>query len=805
MLQVLGCIVEEHDLALVLVAALICTAGSWATVQLYARVCAATSRERSAWLFLTAVVAGASIWCTHFIAMLGYDPGLPVGFDPVLTITSLLLAMAGVFAGVALAAGPRKRRNPAFGGALVGLAVSAMHYTGMLAYRVQGIVYWDQGYIIASIGLSVAFSAAAFSVVTDKRVPTPRIVAAGLLVVAIVSLHFTGMTAFQVDPMAIDGSYSNPAALRAMALSVAAVGTVILGAGWASNFIDTSARAEASDALNNMSNGLVMVAADGTIQLFNHRVIELFGLKDDDISIGISLKRYLRIVGAKVGWDEARTQRVIDNHAVWMAGDTVFRVDHHFDDGKVLNIACQPVGGGGAIITYDDVTEVRESQKQVAHMAFHDALTGLPNRRRFADEIATLTGERPFAMLMVDLDRFKFVNDTLGHAVGDTLLVAVGQRLRRLCDASDLPFRLGGDEIGVLVTRDRQGAVDLANEIVSALSQPYRIGEDSASVGCSIGIAFADKGHDPAVVQQKADLALYRAKENGRGRVEIYRDGMIEEAAHRRSLENDLGQALEDGQFELHYQPLFDLPDRKLAGFEALIRWRHPERGLISPAQFIPVAEQTGAIIGIGAWVIEEACRQLARWPKHVYVSINVSPIQLLSADILRQLTAALDRHGLTPRRIEIELTETAMVENSLHIASVLSGMRALGVRIAMDDFGTGYSSLAHLREFELDRIKIDRSFINVTAEDGGAAAVVRAVTGMARDLSISTTGEGVESEEQLEKLIALGCGAAQGFLLGKPLDAQSATALLEAEEGVPTTGGTAVSLRTRTARRAYG
>jgi len=779
MIKVFGCILEEHDLWLVLIGAIICATGSWATIRLFSRVRSTTSMERTAWLFLTALVAGAAIWCTHFIAMLGYNPDLPVGFEPVLTIVSLLAATAGVAIGVKVAARPGRLGSAIFGGAIVGLAVSVMHYTGMLAYRVQGVVSWDYGYIIASVILSVSFSSAAFELATRRRLPGSRIWAAGSLALAILCLHFIGMTAFQIDPMVIEGSYSNPQALRAMAYSVAGVGVLILGAGWASNFIDMNARARATDALDNMSNGLVMIAPDFTIQLFNRRVLEMFNLSDGDIVTGMPLEAYLRQAGSRVGWDDARVERVLENHLLWMEREEATRVDQHFSDGMVLSITCQPVHGGGAIITYDDVTEIREGQKQIAHMAFHDVLTGLPNRRRFKEEIAELADKQSFAMLMVDLDRFKFVNDTFGHAVGDTLLVSVCQRLRKACDANDVPFRFGGDELCVLVTRGEDETLALAENIVTALSQPYRIGEESTSVGCSVGVAFAEKGFDPKTVQQMADLALYKAKENGRGRVEVYQEGMIEEAAKRRRLENDLNVALEAGEFELHYQPIFNLPDRKLTGFEGLIRWRHPERGLLPPVEFIPFAEQSGLIVGIGAWVIEEACRQLAQWPRDIYLSLNVSPVQLLTVDILQQLTNSLDRNGLTPNRIEIELTETAIVENNLQIANILNKIRDLGVRVAMDDFGTGYSSLAHLREFKLDRIKIDRSFISVSMEDGGAAAVVRAVTGVARDLAIATTAEGVENEAQLANLIELGCSAAQGFFLGKPLDAQAATKFL--------------------------
>lgn len=795
MFSVVGCIVYEHDLWLVAIAAIICAAGSWATFQLFARARLASPSERHAWLVLTSVVAGAGIWCTHFIAMLGYNPDLPIGFDPVLTIISLLVAISGVAVGFLVAAGGNDRRTALLGGGIIGLAIAVMHYTGMQAFRVQGIVSWEMSYLVASVVLSVGFGCAALYAATRPAFRHKRLVSAGLFTLGIVALHFTGMTAFRVDPMIVDASlFVNPAALRGMALAVAGVAAIVLGAGWASTFIDTKARAEASDALNNMSNGLLMVAPDRSIRLFNQRLVEIFKLDPADISIGMSLDRYLAMIAEKVGWGTERLERISNNHTKWLSGSQTIRLDHHFDDGTVINVCCQPVNGGGAIITYDDVTEARASQAEVAHMAFHDALTGLPNRRGFRRQLETLEATSSHVLLMLDLDRFKYVNDTFGHAVGDLLLVAVAQRLRDLCNPSDTASRLGGDELGVLTSRDQTSAAVLAQEIVAGLSLPYQIGDDSVSIGCSVGVAFLGPGVEPELAQQMADFALYRAKENGRGRVEIYTEGMLEEAARRRQFERDLGKALQAGQFELHFQPLFALPDKKLAGFEALLRWRHPETGMVPPAEFIPIAEQTGSILDIGAWVFDEACRQLAQWPADIYVSINVSPVQLRSANILNQIVGAMDRHQVLPRRIEIELTETAMVDNSEQIASILSGLRAIGVRIAMDDFGTGYSSLAHLREFELDRIKIDRSFINVSVEDESAAAVVRAVTGLARDLSIATTGEGVENEDQLANLVALGCGTAQGFLLGKPLSVADVNALLRSSGITPAAQADAVS-----------
>ena len=724
------------------------------------------------------MVAGAAIWCTHFIAMLGYQSGVPIGFDPVLTIVSLLIAMAGTLFGFAIATGRRMRLTPAIGGAVVGLVIAAMHYTGMMAYRVQGVVSWDTSYLVASIVLSVTLSALALHFASRRNEPAGSYIATGILVLAIVSLHFTGMTAFRVEPLLVDGNFSSPEALRALALAVAGVAVPIVGAGLASHLIDNRARTEASEALSNMSNGLVMIAGNGTIRLFNDRVRNMLGLLPEQLRVGMSIDQHVRNIGFNEQWDEADMERIIADIHSWLTQKSKSRVEHHFSNGTILSISYQPMPDGGAILTYDDVTEARHGQKQITHMAFHDALTGLPNRRSFSDQIAMLSKSDSFVMLMLDLDRFKEVNDTLGHAVGDALLVESARRLRDNCRPSDMLFRLGGDEMAILGKMTQDQAETLADRLIESFARPFEIGEHTITIGLSIGLAMANRGNDPEFVQRMADLALYKAKGDGRGRAEIYREGMIEEAAQRHQLEKDLYLGVESGQFELHYQPLYSLPGRELTGFEALLRWHHPERGMVPPSEFIPAAEQSGAITDIGAWVIDEACRQAALWPDNLYVSINVSPVQLRSVDTLRQIADALAKHKLMPRRIEVEITETAMVENNEQIAIALAGLRALGVRIAMDDFGTGYSSLVHLREFELDRIKIDRSFISASHTDSNAAAVVRAITMMAKEMAISTTGEGVETEDQLSRLVECGCGTVQGYLLGRPVDARSASVL---------------------------
>lgn len=779
MMTVIGCIVEQHNLWLVLMAAIICGSGSWAMVRLFLRAAAADALEKVAWVVLSAFVTGASIWCTHFVAMLGYDPGLPIGFDPVLTIISLLVAMTGSGIGF-LVATAKWPGAPAVGGAVVGLSIVVMHYTGMLAYRVQGIVSWDQSFLVVSILISCSLAAAALHMalgIGRERV-RPHL-ATLLFFLSIIGLHFTGMTAFSVSPMLIDGSFSDPEALNALAFAVACVGLFIVGSGFASSFIDTRARATASDALANMSNGLAMISSNGVVTLVNQRVHTLFHLGEDELKIGMTLGSYIAAIGRRAGWDKERVDRVLDNHHTWMRSSTTTRLEHQFDDGTILAIACQPVARGGAILTYEDVTEARNGQKTIAHMAFHDALTGLKNRRMFAQSMDELLARGQVTMLMIDLDRFKDVNDRLGHAVGDEVLRQVTARIVISLQPGEQAFRLGGDELAVLLSAPRERAIALAHDITTSLAIPFEIDPHVVAIGCSMGIATALPSDDMSTLQQKADLALYSAKNGGRNRFEAYRDGMLEEEANKRLLEQDLSQALDADQFELWYQPLYSLPDRTLAGFEALIRWRHPERGLVSPAEFIPVAESCGLISSIGAWVIDAACRRAAAWPDSIYMSINVSAIQLRSAALASQLAQALTKHCVSPSRIEIEITETAMVENSGQIALTLASLRAIGVRIAMDDFGTGYSSLAHLREFKVDRIKIDRSFIAASGSDPGAAAIVRAVMSMARELSIDTTAEGIEQESQLQNLLELGCGTAQGYLLGRPLEVAAADAMM--------------------------
>ena len=425
------------------------------------------------------------------------------------------------------------------------------------------------------------------------------------------------------------------------------------------------------------------------------------------------------------------------------------------------------------------VGKIVEREQRITQLAFNDQLTGLPNRTMFQQQLehhfrVATGGGSLFALHCLDLDQFKVINDTLGHPAGDALLVETGRRVQ---DAARGHFvaRLGGDEFVVLQTvGDDRDAIDrLARDILASITQPIIIDGNEFAPSTSIGIAIAPQdGDNGGALLRSADLALYRAKEAGRGTYAFFEESLNERAQQRRQVEADLRLALERDEFELLYQPLFDLEHNRICSFEALLRWRHPKRGLVSPAEFIPVAEDTGLIVPLGAWVIREACSRAASWPEHVRVAVNVSAVQFHRGALNESILRALADSGLAPNRLEVEITESIFLEGGEATLRLLHALRSLGVRIALDDFGTGYSSLSYLQSFPFDKLKIDRSFIQNLLTREGAIAIVHAITELANALGIETTAEGVEETAQLMELRAHGCSSVQGFLFAEPMTA---------------------------------
>jgi diguanylate cyclase (GGDEF)-like protein len=427
----------------------------------------------------------------------------------------------------------------------------------------------------------------------------------------------------------------------------------------------------------------------------------------------------------------------------------------------------------------DMAGKIAEREQRITQLAFNDVITGLPNRTMFQQQLEHLLraaegNGRLFALHCLDLDQFKAVNDTLGHPAGDALLVEAGRRVQEAA-RGHFVARLGGDEFVVLqsIGQDRDSIDRLAREILRAMAQPLTVDGNEIVPSTSIGIAIApEDGAGGETLLRNADLALYRAKEAGRGTYAFFEESLNQRAQARRQLETDLRLALDRAEFELHYQPLFDLEQNRICSFEALIRWNHPERGLIAPGEFVPVAEDTGLIVPIGAWVIREACRQASRWPEHVRIAVNVSPVQFLRGALHETILRALADSGIASNRLEVEITESIFLEGSDATLRLLHALRSLGVRIALDDFGTGYSSLSYLQSFPFDKLKIDRSFIHNLLTRDGASAIVRAITDLAHALNIETTAEGVEETAQLMELRAHGCSSVQGFLFAEPMTA---------------------------------
>ena len=456
-------------------------------------------------------------------------------------------------------------------------------------------------------------------------------------------------------------------------------------------------------------------------------------------------------------------------------------------DGRAISILNKPLAGGGWLATHEDVTDRRRAEERIAHMAGHDALTDLPNRmllrERLDHELKRVKRGENLAVLCLDLDHFKSVNDTLGHPIGDELLKLVADRLRGCTREPDTIARLGGDEFAIIMTQMLKpgDAAALSRRIRESIIKPYQVDGHQIITDISIGISIAPiDGVEPDQLLKNADMALYGAKGDGRGMYRFFEAEMDKRMKERRGLEMDLRQALNNGEFELYYQPLVNLQTNEISAFEALLRWNHPSRGLISPADFVPIAEETGLIVSIGEWVLRKACKETANWPQNVKVAVNLSPAQLKSKNLMAIVMSALDDSGLQAARLQLEITETMLMQNTFATLGMLHQLRKLGVQIAMDDFGTGYSSLSYLRSFPFDKIKIDRSFIADLSNGAEPRAIVHAVAGLAKCLNMISTAEGVETQQQLDTLQAVGCTEMQGYLFSRARPAGEVLALFD-------------------------
>ena len=782
MLKVVGCFVDQHNYGLVALAAIICAVSSLAAIRLMRYAAARSGGARVIWLAVASLATGTGVWATHFIAMLAFEPGVPTGYDVSVTALSLVLAIVLTGFGLWIAIGPRS----AVGGAVLGAGVAVMHFTGMAAFKTQGALSWDPSLVAAAIILGALFGAIALPIARSASPTRAHLGGALFLILAICSLHFTAMGAVVItpDPRIAVPVTALPTKWLAVGVAVAAFGVLVLG--FAALLLDVRERRKLLLERQRLQS-LANASAEGLLICNAHRVLhandnlaEMLGLDTSEL--------------ARMPMSELLPLRQADLSA-HAASSTPFRTELHDRSGDAVpvEIYVRPIELSQQphfAIAVRDLRPQLAAEAEIRKLALYDSLTGLLNRSSFNQQVedAVLSAaamSAKLAVLCVDLDRFKQVNDLFGHAAGDDLLRSVGRALSGALVDGEIAARLGGDEFAILAPIGHAvSAGAVAERILQALSQAG--GDQVGSVQASIGVAiFPDDAYDRSSLLHNADVALYRAKAEKLGGYRFFEQTMSDELNDRRQIEHDLRHAADRGELYVVYQPQASVASRAIVGFEALVRWRRPGYGQMSPSTFIPLAEECGAILPIGEWVLRSVCREAAGWPNPLSVAVNVSAVQLHAPNFVALVHTVLLESGLSPRRLEIEITETALVRDFTRTLATLRQLKALGVRIAMDDFGTGYSSLSNLRAFPFDKIKIDRSFVTSVDSNEQAAAIVRSVLGLGRGLGLPVMAEGVETQAELTFLQSEDCDGAQGYLLGRPATIDRFAHLTRANEVV--------------------
>ncbi len=913
MIAVYFCIRENHDLRLVALAGLICVAVSVAAVLLLRHARGADRSTRPRWLLAAGTATGFGIWATHFVAMLGYDPGVVVGYDVVITAMSLGFAIISAVIGFRLALAEDRPFGLVAGAILVGLGISGMHYLGMSAVQLPGTLSWSHPYIAFSVLFAILPMIPAIRITLAGSGVGSVIGAGALITSAILLLHFTGMAGLTVVP----GNDAPPALMLspiAMGLTIGftALAFLIMFA----IAVLISARARTAIAEREREFGMLVqnvkdcaittLDREGCVSSWNAGAERLKGYRKEE-AIGLPQARFhtpedceaghpermleaarregsyqgeawlcrkdgsrfwanmlLEALhddsGAFIGYakiirdmtklreDQQRLAELTSNldaalshmhqglglfdanerlilvndqvEKTFGCGPGLIRPGMHFEDiiriglelrdganpdlfvlstalqrhracrdqagggtliipfieGRTLLVAHRPMVDGGWVSTFEDITERRQAEQRIEYMALHDGLTGLANRvnfnARLEDALATASREgAKVAVIGIDLDRFKEINDTHGHNVGDRVLSKLAERLNATLGAGEFVGRFGGDEFSAFKTfttdADLPGFIDRLEAVLTA---PIKLGELTVSPGASLGVAvFPQDGEDVEQLARNADLAMYRAKAAINHNTCFYEQGMDEAARARRTLSNDLRGAEARGELSLAYQVQRSVADQEVVGYEALLRWTHPTAGSIPPDHFIPIAEESGEIIRLGEWVLRTACSEAAHWPQPWRIAVNLSPVQLTDVNLVEFVAQTLLETGLPARRLELEITETALIGDKVRALHVLRQIKALGVSIAIDDFGTGYSSLDTLHSFPFDKIKIDKSFLLESAHNERARAIIRAVLALGQSLRLPVLAEGLENADQLEMLRAEGCAEAQGYYFGRP------------------------------------
>jgi diguanylate cyclase len=783
MLTVYNCIVAGHDLRLVALAVTICALASYTAISLLHHVRGSTGRIRFLWLVVAATTTGFGIWATHFIAMLAFTPGLPTAYHLGFTLLSLVAAILLTGIGLSIAVTVDLPGATWLGGAVVGVGIATMHYLGMAAFEVEGRLVWDPILVEASISLGVGLGAVALPVGLHGEKPAWTFCGALLMTMAICGLHFTAMGAVSIapDPTVEFSRSSLPVGWLATAVAIATFIIILLAlAGVAVDMRDRRRSELETERMRGLANAAVeglLVCKGPTIVTVNDNFANLVGASADALA-GVEFDKFVPAEGTRLKLVE-RPNQLIEGE-VHRANGTVAPVE-------LIQRPIDFAGTPHVAIAVRDLQAHKEAEQHIRFLAHYDALTGIPNRSSFNKKLDqeiqfALTTGRRLAVLCLDLDRFKEVNDLFGHAAGDRMLQSVATRVSNVLDDTQVLARLSGDEFAIIMPDvfHPMAAGRLAESILETLHLGNENAETDAPVSTSIGIAVCpDDAVDRQALLSHADTALYRAKSEGRGTYRFFEADMGAAVRERRMLEHDLRNAIARGQLSLVYQPQKNVDSGDVTGLEALLRWNHPVRGEVPPAEFIPIAEETGSILAIGEWVLRTACREAATWTRPLTVAVNVSAVQIYNSNFPHVIHEILFETELLPSRLELEITETALVRDLNRALATLRRIKVLGARIAMDDFGTGYSSLSNLRAFPFDKIKIDGSFIKSVNVNDQGAAIVRSVLGLGKALNLVVLAEGVETSAEFEFLRNEQCNEVQGFLLGRPADIASFQTLI--------------------------
>jgi diguanylate cyclase (GGDEF)-like protein len=794
MYRVLACLTNDHDYWLVGLAALVCIATALTSFRMYSIACASQGIRRFGWAVITGVCTGSGIWATHFVAMLAYRGGLPTYYEPVATLGSLLVAVALAACGFALAT--RGRMWSVVGGAVVGMAIGVMHYVGMHALLIPGELRWEAPLVTASLLIGGVLSAAAMLAFHHKTGTAAIATASGLLTLAICGLHFTAMGAVTIQPdptIAFQGFGINRVE---MALAVAAVTLIVLLTVLAAAAIQkTNLRCEAvlreqnslfELALHHLPVGLSMFDSEQRLILCNPAYRRLYELSDHLSRRGADFSDivvdYVQRAGGTTDDPSINSARSwITEHLSKLRLGNAFTETLRLADGRSIFKRVSPITGGGWVDIQEDITAVEKSGEKIEWLARHDALTNIANRFQFRERLERqfecYDPRQGFALHWIDLDHFKEINDQYGHQVGDAYLKSVANRLATSLRAGDLVGRLGGDEFAILQVGG--GRKDLAEQfaarVLKNISQPHEILGHKLNASASIGVALApEHGQDPDHLFASADSALYYAKLNGRAAAIVYEPACVEAASPPNPLKAELQQVVERDELVLHYQPIVDLREKSVSSFEALMRWKHPSRGVIPPSEFIGLAEETRAIVQMGNWALKQACMDAESWPDGINVSVNVSAVQLEKGDLYEAVVTALSAAGLEPQRLQLEITETVLMHDTERTQGILRKLNNLGVTVALDDFGTRFSTLNCLRTFPFKKVKIDRSFVHDVSDHQDKLAIVRSLADLASELNMRSVAEGVETAAELMAITSAGYDAAQGFYFSLPVPARA-------------------------------